>query len=293
MRNAALAVYRKAVRMATGSGLDSVPWIHSLHNFILHELHPPHINILGETLYLDPHDSLNLSIHGIVEPELSNRIASFVPPGSTAIDIGAHIGYFTLALAHATGPKGRVFAFEAHPDNAALLRKSAEGWSQNNVTIENQAVSSTNTPIKLYPATDSSVDHRIIPMEEREGAIEIPSVILDEYFPPGTQIAFIKMDIQGAEGYAVEGMRRLINDQQQLIIATEFEPWGLDTSGYGTQKFADSLADLGFTLYDFEADPSLTKPTTPEELSNAYPVVKDRFTTVLAVKGELPNKAEA
>ena len=45
-------------------------------------------------------------------------------PGDTAIDVGAHIGFFTMQMAAAVGAAGRVYAFEPFDANADLLEKS-------------------------------------------------------------------------------------------------------------------------------------------------------------------------
>ena len=45
-------------------------------------------------------------------------------PGDTAIDVGAHIGFFTMQMAALVGPAGRVYAFEPFDANADLLERS-------------------------------------------------------------------------------------------------------------------------------------------------------------------------
>jgi hypothetical protein len=43
-------------------------------------------------------------------------------PGDVVFDIGANVGLFTLLMGRLVGPAGRVVAYEAAPDNLALLR---------------------------------------------------------------------------------------------------------------------------------------------------------------------------
>ena len=62
---------------------------------------------------------------GTYEPELQAALREFMKPGMTVYDVGANIGYVTLMLAHRTGARGKVFAFEALPVNVERLRKTS------------------------------------------------------------------------------------------------------------------------------------------------------------------------
>jgi hypothetical protein len=54
---------------------------------------------------------------GRYEAPILCRLARVCRPGWTFWDIGASIGFYTVFLARAVGPAGRVIAFEPHPDN--------------------------------------------------------------------------------------------------------------------------------------------------------------------------------
>lgn len=55
-------------------------------------------------------------------------------PGQTACDIGAGPGYFTLRLANAVGPAGRVYAVDVEPGMLAALLERLEKAKARNVT---------------------------------------------------------------------------------------------------------------------------------------------------------------
>lgn len=281
MKTLARNIYRTIVRAATGFGLDKIGPIHHAHNALLRKLHPVSVNVFGMCLFLDEHDSLNLSIHAEHEPVLTKFIRSVVPRGSNGIDVGAHIGYFSLLLADTIGPDGNVTSLEANPTNFALLQQTVNENGLTQIVPLHRAVTEKDGTITLSVSTGDSVDHRIFSVGDRE-EIEVPCTSLDSVVPKNSTIDFIKMDIQGAEGFALEGMRRLIADQENLILVSEFEPWGLEESGYGAKRYTETLISLGFSLYDLNEKTGELTPTNPEILEQNYPVIKDQFTTLVA-----------
>src|SRR3989338_7804834 len=61
---------------------------------------------------------------GTHEMPVQRALAREVQPGWTVYDIGAHVGFFTLALARQVGAGGRVLAFEPLPANLSVLREN-------------------------------------------------------------------------------------------------------------------------------------------------------------------------
>jgi len=84
---------------------------------------------------------LDAYIQGLQDPErdawqLPERViqALAIQPGQTVCDLGAGPGYFTLRLARAVGPAGRVFAVDVEPRILDALRSNIEGSGARNVT---------------------------------------------------------------------------------------------------------------------------------------------------------------
>ena len=74
-------------------------------------------------------------------------------------------------------------------------------------------------------------------------------VSVDELLPPGRRIDLVKMDIQGAEGMALRGMKRTIAANPGLVILMEFWPEGLRMTEFPPETVLSGLAGLGFSLY--------------------------------------------
>lgn len=74
------------------------------------------------------------------EPLETALFERLVKPGRTVLDIGAHIGYFTLLFARGIGPTARVIAFEAAPANLRLLSKNLQINRYSNGMLANSSV---------------------------------------------------------------------------------------------------------------------------------------------------------
>jgi FkbM family methyltransferase len=162
---------------------------------------------------------------GTYEPELQAAIAELVKPGVVAYDVGANIGYITLLLAHRVGETGRVFAFEALPENVERLRR--------NIGLNELAAVVTVVPAAVCEAT-RTVNFLIGPsddMGKAEGSagrrevtysasITVPGLSLDDFvYAQGNPLpAVVKMDIEGGEVLALPGMRRLLDEARPLVL---------------------------------------------------------------------------
>ncbi|MDP3698702.1 MAG: FkbM family methyltransferase [Nanoarchaeota archaeon] len=216
---------------------------------IIFILKSDYAEIDGDRIYLDTRDSLALSTIGSSEPFIRDLFKKEVKPGEVVVDIGANIGYHTLLLAKLVGDKGKVYAFEPHPENFALLKKNVEVNGYKNVIVEQKAVSDKNGKVKLYLAGDNrTTRHSMIKYEKTKAEyVEVDTVALDDYFKDQS-VHFIKIDIEGAEHYAVVGMRKLLKKNKNIKMILEFTPARLEDLGIKPAKHIKLLQELDFTL---------------------------------------------
>ena len=59
---------------------------------------------------------------GTYEREQTALFRELIRPGHTVLDVGAHVGYYTVLASALAGPRGAVWAFEPNPANAGCLR---------------------------------------------------------------------------------------------------------------------------------------------------------------------------
>jgi FkbM family methyltransferase len=122
-----------------------------------------------------------------------------VAPGETVIDIGAHIGAFTVYAATVCRAS-RVFAFEPHPDNFRMLTRNVAANNLTGVTAINEAVAGKSGSGRLQLHASNSGGHRLTTVPGSD-AISVKCVSLEEVLSRfGIERAdYVKIDCEGAE----------------------------------------------------------------------------------------------
>jgi FkbM family methyltransferase len=179
------------------------------------------------------------------EPRVCGAIQRLVRPGFVCADVGAHVGYMTLLMAKLTGESGRVFSFEALPENAGLLQRNVQlNHLCQRITVENVAVTDRSQPEVTLFRGPSSFESSAVGDATR-GNFTVPGKSLDDYFTD-RPLNFLKMDIEGAETYALRGMTKLLSKQRPTIL--------LEVHDAGWPAI-DQLLTAGYALYDLELRP--------------------------------------
>jgi len=76
--------------------------------------------------------------------------------GDIVVDVGAHIGRYTIIASKRVGESGKVIAIEAHPGNFEMLNRNVKLNKLTNVTALNYAVYSKESKLKLYVPGEES-----------------------------------------------------------------------------------------------------------------------------------------
>src|SRR5215470_17031971 len=94
---------------------------------------------------------------GFSEPETAALILKFLKPGMVFLDLGAHVGEYSLLAAHAVGSIGEVHAFEANPEIFDLLLYNLRLNDLGNVFSHNSAVSDWDGEMEFEIYAEPSV----------------------------------------------------------------------------------------------------------------------------------------
>jgi len=273
MKRSLLLAYERMIRGFSGYGLVRLRPIRVLHSFFLARLKTRYAEVLGHRMYLDRVDTLRLSLNGVWEPYETQVLTGGVQAGDVVFDIGANIGYYTLLLARSTGAAGHVYAFEPEPENFRLLEKNIAANGYQNVTAFNKAVGETSATRKLYLHEFNKGDHRMYESGDGRKHIPVECVSLDELLGgQNVRPDWIKMDVQGAEGLVLQGMREILGSGGRLKLLTEFWPYALDRAGSRPEEFLRTLLDYGFSLHELDERREETRPVTDVDLLRRYTV---------------------
>ncbi|MFP5363774.1 MAG: FkbM family methyltransferase [Thermoleophilia bacterium] len=168
------------------------------------------------------HAHAGLIVRGTLEPPVQEALRRLLAPGAVFYDVGANVGFFTILGARLVGPQGRVVAFEPVPECARAVARNIALNGFAHASVREQAVGAAAGSARLLVVGEASwshlastgrhadvrdeIDVRVVSIDDLVGTGEIP--------PPDV----LKIDTEGAELQAVEGMRATIAANRPAIV---------------------------------------------------------------------------
>jgi FkbM family methyltransferase len=145
-------------------------------------------------------------------------VLSVIRP-KTSLDIGANIGNHAVVIAQFSDT---LVAFEPLPFVFELLRHNLERNGCHHVYAVNVALSDVNSSRDiLVPENDNLGSSSLELMSEDGTYLRIETRRGDDYLAEnfaGTQIDFIKIDVEGHEPATLNGLAKTISSHQPLIL---------------------------------------------------------------------------
>lgn len=203
------------------------------------------------TLYLDQDDPVitaGLVAVGEWEPGETALLGAHLRPGMTVLDIGAHVGYYTVLAGRLVGPRGLVVAFEPSPRNFELLLANVWRNGLTNVVCLPWAASDRSGFASLHLARANTGDHRIYPLDEPRETVPVRAAALDDVATLKPPVDVVKIDVQGAEEAVVRGAERLLAASPDVLATVEFGPRELTAFGSEPRALLAYYRSLGFRL---------------------------------------------
>jgi FkbM family methyltransferase len=183
-------------------------------------------------------------IYGGWEPDAQRLMVKHLKAGDVAYDLGANHGIHSLLLARLVGPRGHVYAFEPLPELLQALVDNVALNGFTNVTPVPCAVASRTERRQFYVGHSDAVGHLAGVGDVQGQDLEVATITLDDFvLRDGHQApTFLKIDIEGAEGEALEGSARVLEQFHPTILADLHNPRQDALVG-------NLLADLGYVAY--------------------------------------------
>lgn len=227
----------------------------------------------GPRLFVDLSDhAIGLAIvRDRYEREEIALVRKLLKPADVAVDVGAHIGFFSMHMADAVGAVGHVYSFEPFPSNADLLERSVvENHYEDRVTLGRCAAGAASGRAQLSFARETlnTGGAHLVPADVSglpgNETLTVEVVALDD-LPLRRPVRFVKMDAEGAEPQVLAGAARLIGTDRPVIL-TELHPAQLERVSHMTPSmFLDVVRRFGYEAHTIrEARPGrpLTGPVT-------------------------------
>ena len=283
------SIYKKCVKkMSFGFGFSKLYPVKKIMKKIESNFKSDFAIVQGNKMFLDPGDSLELSIRGIYGELDTEIVKNEIKPGDIVIDVGANIGYYTLIFAQLVGNTGKVIAFEPETKNFEILKKNIAINNLSNVILEKKIVSNAKGKTKLFLANSGIVGHHTNPTIHNTNYIEVDSITLDDYLHENNlseKINFLKIDVEGAEIKVLDGAKTILKNQD-LKIFTEFNRKVIEKLDMDPKNFLSILTDNGFKLFLPNYKLNIIKETNVEELLTSDETILENL-NILCKKSSL------
>lgn len=178
-------------------------------------------------------------IRGTYDDDQVQMILDELQPGDVFYDVGAHVGYYSLAASRRVAAQGSVVAFEPLPLNLRMLQGHVGVNRVANVTVIAAGVSDApgEACFDLGKGTGRGR------LAASSGGLRVSLVSIDDLVSRGTvrPPSFIKMDVEGAELRALQGARHTLSERlPTLMLSVHSAQLKTDCSQF--------LRDVGYQL---------------------------------------------
>lgn len=209
-----------------------------------------------------------------LEPGTRRVLQALILPGMSVADVGANVGLLTLACAVATGPLGRVYAFEPEAGPRSQLEKTRHLNGLRWVEVFDKAVGAKTgkQTFHISPVIGHSSLYDL-PEEDGKGrAVSIKVTKLDDVLAPGERLDVVKIDVEGAELDVLSGMERILKDNPDLAIIAEYGPSHLSRIGLTPETWFGAFEKAGLEAHLISEPDGACRPIKLSDLKDVVSV---------------------
>jgi FkbM family methyltransferase len=182
-----------------------------------------------------------------------DRLKELVTPGSTVVDVGANVGFFTLKFASWVGERGQVIAIEPDVENfETLAAKIDAAGLERRVRLHQAAAAAEAGYVHLRRNELHPGDHRIT---LDGGGIVVPAVTVDDLVGAAgaRSVSLVKVDVQGAEMLVLAGAKRTLAEMRPALFV-EVDNDALLAFGSSASALVAYVGEAGYQMHELASD---------------------------------------
>jgi FkbM family methyltransferase len=213
---------------------------------------------------------------------LNNSITQ--SPNHSFIDVGAHVGYFSLLASVMLETKGQVFTFEAAKGTFDLVEKNLK--LRNNIKVFHNAVTDVETDLTFFEFPVSHSEYNTLHNQQFENETWYQKFKPEKHIVKGITLdsvvqkfnlnnSLIKIDAEGAEAQVIKG-GLITFEAQKPVIIMEF----LAQKNEGHKEAYDILTNLNYQPHTINQTGSLVKLTDIDTYFKTNGLDSDNFVFV-------------
>ena len=160
-------------------------------------------------------------ITGNYEPYKTRAFLANLREGDIVVDVGAHVGYYSVLASRKVGKHGKVFSFEPRPLNIGFFKDHVRVNGLNNITLYEGAISARTGEATFNTNTGTGTGHL-----SDHGRLKVKTYCLDELVEIGEipRLDFLKIDVEGGEIEVLKGSLNAISQNRpRMLLATHSE----------------------------------------------------------------------
>lgn len=164
-----------------------------------------------------------LYLYDVYEWPTALTLAALARPGTTCVDVGAHVGSYAVLAAIAVGSRGRVLAFEPDATNRGRLERHNRLNRLTNVVVHDHGLGDAESEVAMVRpvATNSGMTRLARPGEApdfRMAVRRLDDVLAGPSGDGTPPVSVVKIDVEGAEVAVVRGAAELIARDQPFVV---------------------------------------------------------------------------
>jgi len=269
-------IFVQVSRALRRTPLRRIKWLISQHDRIFRMLYESRVVRVKDYVFqVDPrdhHKTKMVMLYGYEEDYVQELLISLAVPGSIMVDVGANIGLHAIPLAGRVGTGGRVIAFEPDPDNYRILIQNINSNRVMNISAHKLALCSESGTALLYQSRENR-DKLSLRQENVDNSgrnmtpVPVETAVGDDFLVDlDKPISLIKIDVEGAEALALQGMRKTLLRNPAIKVIFEFWPRYVRSFNINPVEFLRQLERDGFSLAIIDSNARCVTPSCPQDI---------------------------